>query len=1015
MHIDVLGTVEVRAGGEPIVIGRTSERALLVRLALAGAVAVADDRLVADLWGDADLARPVERLRVLVSRLRSSLGGEAARLTRTSAGYRLDATISDLAAARTAADRLAAATRAGDHLAARAAAVDALGRWRGPALADLRSIPFGAVEGARLDDWQRDLAIARLAAETGLGAGAEHVQELQGLAAAHPLHEGVSVLYATALYQAGRQADALAHLAHLRRSLADELGIDPAPETADLELRLLRQDPALRPSPPSAPPTPAPAALVPHAPGQPAIIGRDGDLAALADLVARTGIVTLVGEPGCGKSRLASEVAAQAAAGGRTVHVLELAAVRALPPAAPPTLPTTVTPADLVGAFDDEPEPVPAGAVRAALARLLDLPDDPAAARDGIVAALSGALLIVDNAEHLVDQAADVVAELRDLVGGLSVLVTSQRPLLVDREVQHRVRPLGTIDSATLFRSRAASYADTTSAAAEQEIAVICAAVDGLPLGIELAAGLTRALSVRQIADRIDDRLRLLVGGRRDRAGRHSSLRSALDWSHELLEEPARQVFRRLALFAAGFDLEAAETVTAGGDVEAGDVAPMLSELVDRSLVTVHVETGSPRFLLLETVRAHAAAHLATAGETAATGAALVGWAERFVTTVAAVDDFASAESVTAVFDEWPNLAAALDLAAADPQLAAAGLRLANALHTPWLVRAWFAEASRRFAALVAAAPAPAPATDPAAMAEQARGLSHHAFHALMSGKSDAAAALLERAAALLPQLEASGTAGELGMSVRHHQGIVAIERGRLDEAVRMLSSALTAGLGASRRSAITDALGTALLFSGDPEGALARFREAIVLDEAAGDEHGLARGLSNEAKTLAELGRLDEARALAERSDHHARRLDDRQILPLNDLVRAAAALQEGDLAGAESCCRAALAYTETGASMAHIDLAHVLVRAGRPIDARPLLETVYLDAPAGGAPWLAARAVSAALALAEGDRETAHTIAEQTAEDYATSGFGWPRYARELAAVRRALEVESVRGRER
>ncbi|MGI5128670.1 ATP-binding protein [Pseudonocardia sp. CA-107938] len=987
MQVDVLGTVEVRAGDTPIVIGRTSERALLVRLALAGAVAVADERLVADLWGDADLARPVERLRVLVSRLRSSLGGEAVRLTRTSAGYRLDATVTDLAGARTAADRLAAAARAGDHVAARSAALDALGRWRGPALADLRGLPFGAAEGARLDDWHRDITIAHLAAETGLGAGPEHVQALQALAAEHPLHEGVSVLYATALYQAGRQADALAHLAHLRRSLADELGIDPAPETADLELRLLRQDPTLRPAPPGAVAVraPVPVPVVAPAGSVSAIIGRDSDLAALADMIGRAGIVTLVGEPGCGKSRLAAEVAARAAAGGRTVHVLELAAVRARPGVAEEA---------------DADTTLPAGAVRAALVRLLDLPDDPDAARDGAVAALTGALLVVDNAEHLVDQAADVVGDLRDLVPGLSVLVTSQRPLLVEREVQHRVRPLGPADAATLFRSRAASYADTTSAAAEEEIAVICAAVDGLPLGIELAAGLTRALTVRQIADRIDDRLRLLVGGRRDRAGRHSSLRSALDWSYELLDDQARQVLRRLAAFAGGFDLEAAEIVAAGGAVESGDVAPVLSELVDRSLVTVNVETGRPRFLLLESVRAHAAAHLAGSGEAAATGAALLDWAERWVATVAAVDDFASAESVSAVFAEWPNLAAALDLAAADPQLTAAGLRLANGLHTPWVVRAWFAEASQRFAAVVTARDA-----EPA---EQVRGLSNHAFHALMSGRIDVAAAQLERAAALLPRIETSGADGDLGTVVRHHQGIVAIERGRLQEAVRTLTSALAAADGGTRRSSITDALGTALLFSGDPDGALTRFREAIALDEHAGDEHRLARGLSNEAKTLVELGCLDEAGALAERSDHYARRLDDRQILPLNDLVRAAVALQVGDLDAAEASCRAALAYTETGASMAHIDLAQVLVRAGRPEEARPLLDIVYLDAPVGGAPWLAARAVSAALELAAGDRDAAHAIAEQTAEDYATAGFGWPRYARELAAVRRALGAE-------
>src|SRR5205823_10923177 len=128
----------VRDGDEVLPVSRSLERALLVRLALARGMAVADERLAADLWGDVELARPESRLRVVVSRLRRSLGSRAAAVSRSRAGYRLDARTPDLQAAQAAADRLHAAAKAGDHPAVRAAAVAALGQWRGPAMADLR-------------------------------------------------------------------------------------------------------------------------------------------------------------------------------------------------------------------------------------------------------------------------------------------------------------------------------------------------------------------------------------------------------------------------------------------------------------------------------------------------------------------------------------------------------------------------------------------------------------------------------------------------------------------------------------------------------------------------------------------------------------------------------------------------------------------------------------------------------------------------------------------------------------
>jgi DNA-binding SARP family transcriptional activator len=274
LAVHVLGPVAVLAGGVEVPVGRPLERALAARLALARGAPVPDGRLARDLWGDAELSRPAGRLRVLASRLRQALDVHAAALSRTGGGYALAAGAADLAAAEAAADRLHAAVRSGDHLGARAAAEQALAGWRGPAFADLRAVPFASREGERLDGWQLDLEVDRLAAELALGPAAAVSGTLERLAGEHPHHERLSGLLALALYRAGRPADALDRLARLRRTLADDLGIDPSPDLAALELRLLRHDPTLAaPTPPGRQAEPIRAAAA-------AQVGSEGDQAA---------------------------------------------------------------------------------------------------------------------------------------------------------------------------------------------------------------------------------------------------------------------------------------------------------------------------------------------------------------------------------------------------------------------------------------------------------------------------------------------------------------------------------------------------------------------------------------------------------------------------------------------------------------------------------------------------------------------------------------------------------------
>ena len=315
------------------------------------------------------------------------------------------------------------------------------------------------------------------------------------------------------------------------------------------------------------------------------------ELTEVRELLAHNRLVTLTGAGGVGKTRLAVQIAGQLAgefADG--VWYVDLAPIT-------------------------DPDVVPI-----AVARALGLPDQPGrSTMDTILRFVADRhmLVVLDNCEHLLDASAELIMA---LVGaaGLTLLATSREPIGVAGEVGWRVPSLSLADEAVeLFTDRARrarpDFAVTDDNAAA--VAEICRRLDGMPLAIELAAARVRALSLAEIVDTLHDRFRLLTGGSRTAVRRQQTLRASVDWSHALLTESERVLFRRLAVFLGGFDLEAAQAVAGAGDVERYQVLDQLSLLVDKSLVVADDSGDRTRYRLLETVRQYALEKLGESGE----------------------------------------------------------------------------------------------------------------------------------------------------------------------------------------------------------------------------------------------------------------------------------------------------------------------------------------------------------------------------------------------------------------
>lgn len=330
-----------------------------------------------------------------------------------------------------------------------------------------------------------------------------------------------------------------------------------------------------------------------HLPAQlTSFVGRGAEIDEVRRILADNRLVTVAGAGGAGKTRLAVEVAGRLVAefsGG--VWYVDLA---------------PITDPDLV--------PVAMGAA-------LGLPDQPGRSMTDAIARFAGErhmLVVLDNCEHLLDACAELVAGLLGACPGLTLLATSREPIGVDGEVIWKVPSLSLADEAIeLFtdRARRARPDFTVTKDNVDVVREICRRLDGMPLAIELAAARVRALSLDEIVGSLNDRFRLLTGGSRIAVRRQQTLRASVDWSHALLSEPERVLFRRLAAFLGGFDLDAAQAIAGGTDVERYQVLDQLALLVDKSLVVAENTSGRTRYRLLETVRQYALEKLGESGE----------------------------------------------------------------------------------------------------------------------------------------------------------------------------------------------------------------------------------------------------------------------------------------------------------------------------------------------------------------------------------------------------------------
>ncbi|MFC9255875.1 BTAD domain-containing putative transcriptional regulator [Amycolatopsis thailandensis] len=595
MQIGMLGSFEVRtADGVLADVPGARLRGLLIALALEPGRVVPKATLVDWIWGEQPPADATNALQRLVSRLRKVLPEGV--VEGQPDGYRLKVAPEDVDAVRF--ERLVGQAR-GEEEPRRLR--EALALWRGAAMQDVGLQDSDAFDAAvtRLEGLRLTALEDRFDAELDLGHGAKLVTELTDLAAAHPLRERLVAALMRALAATGRDTEALLVYQRTREALADALGVDPSPELSAVHVSLLRGELGRREENRK---TNVRAELT-------SFVGKDADVAKVRDLVAEHRLTTLIGPGGSGKTRLATETA-------RTLlgdlpdgaWLVELAAIGPDGDVAQATLAALGLRDALLG---DSPNAEPADRIIAAI-------------RDREV------LLILDNCEHVIEAAAAFAHRVLGECRRLRILATSREPLGITGEALWQVVPLALpephaaaaeIESSPavrLLRDRASAVrkdfvADEATLAT---MARVCRVLDGMPLAIELAAARLRTMSIDQLANRLDDRFRLLTGGSRTALPRHRTLRAMVDWSWELLSDAERTVLCRLSVFSGGASLEAAEHVCVSEAVEQYEVLELLTALTEKSLL-VAAGDEAPRYRMLGTIKEYAELRLAEAGESA--------------------------------------------------------------------------------------------------------------------------------------------------------------------------------------------------------------------------------------------------------------------------------------------------------------------------------------------------------------------------------------------------------------
>ena len=696
--VQLLGPVQVRHGGEEVDLGGPKQLAVLATLALAAGRACSATELAAAVWGEDVPPSAPGTLRAYVSRLRSRLPDGA--IDRSAAGWQLRTGRETVDALRFQ-DLVVAADEA-EPARRRALLEEALALWSGPPLGGLDGVPGIADHRERLVDL-RAAAIERLLAlRLAAGERREVVRDAAVLAQELPHREGPVTLLATALARSGRHADALAAVTRLQERLADDLGLDPSPALHELHRRLLLHDPTLlgdeRADQGGAPRRPLPLPLT-------SFVGRETDLRAVDDALALSRLVTLVGPGGAGKTRLAVEALRRHDRPGIDgPWVVELGYVT---------------------------EP---GQVVETVAQTLGVTSTGRADAAAITDAVAGRplLLLLDTCEHVVEEVAALVTHLLGACGGIQVLATSREVLGVPGEQVLPVAPLpagrpgSPGDAELLFAERAASVVPgfTLDGATAPAVTRLVRALDGIPLAVELAAARLAVMGLDDLVAMLDDRFALLEGGLRTAPPHQRTLEATVSWSHDLLDDDERTLFRTACAFAGPFTLAALRGLT--DEVRHRSVVGLLASLTAKSMVQVD-RAADPResrtYRLLETMRVFGRERTdpATAAELA----------DRHLRWFAADADAAftclrgpdARRCLTHLDLARPDMRAALRHAV-DTRDRSAALRLVGGLATWWFHRGHLRE-GLRWVATAAALPG---AAEPAVEARAALGAAQLAY-----------------------------------------------------------------------------------------------------------------------------------------------------------------------------------------------------------------------------------------------------------------------------------------------
>jgi len=573
-------------------------------------------------------------------------------------------------------------------------------------------------------------------------------------------------------------------------------------------------------------------------------IGRERELADIKELLANSRILTLTGAGGTGKTRLGLQAAVELVdSSSDGTWLVEFGSV-----ADPTLVPRTV--ASTIGVSEE-----PLRTLSETLVSYLTT---------------KRMLLMLDNAEHLRDAIASLVEGILQQCPGVQALITSREPLGVSGETTYRVpslsmpdptkqyarESLSQFESVRLFVDRAVLALPTFELSPQNSTAVaqLCHRLDGIPLAIELAAARVRALQVERIAERLDDRFRLLTGGSRAALPRQQTLRAMIDWSYDLLSETERTMLRRLSVFSGGWTVDSAKVVCVGYPVETLEVRDVIQSLVDKSLAVHDPATG--RFRLSETVRAYGRDALVEHNESVGMRSLHLDY---FAATAESAEDLlASSEAVETLAKldaDQKNFRAAMEwgLEGGDSLLA---LRLANALSNFFKVRGEFTEGSTIYQSLAERVPREA-------KYERACALAAQGVLRFCLSMYSLAQANLEECLALFTELGDNYGAAKTVNTM----GGIALHLGNDDEAERCFERALELFrvVGESRRIAMTlNNLGILAVHRDDLARARALYNEALELNQRVGNKNFEAGNKTNLADLAIREGDAETARRLA-------------------------------------------------------------------------------------------------------------------------------------------------------